>query len=256
MTTLDGHGTPLITKTGLETSLYGNSGIVDEVGYYACSSAGSGTWHASSDYALPDAGEDLVVRARSKILSTTDMVVTITGTDADDAELTGAATIAAGVPEDTSYSVVPSVTGKVFKTITTITATGGLAGDGFDVSVLPDDGDDTLIKFHQGVDTGAASAVKAIFQHWELDHNKRTRGDRSLSISDLHTTHTSGMSYFTGADVTLRVDVNDDGRDQATTVVYLAKCRLYPKRTFPGNDSEDSVTDAFEGTYGKIYNFS
>lgn len=254
MPTLNGFRTEVV-KLQLESNLSYNRTLIQEVGKFIFDEPNSGTYTPDADYTAPAGGDNIIVRANQPIKSTSAIVVTITGTDGDDGALTGTATIGALVPEGQSYEVVPSVTDKKFKTITSVTATNGIDGDGFDIAVLPSAANDVEIPFDQGCNTQLGKEVKPIYKKYDLDHNKRVRGDHTLTIGQFYMNNIDSLSAIHNRDIVLRQDFQDDGGNQISEVRYYNMCRL--SVTVESPSAEDGeVTCNAEGTFGKAYIFS
>lgn len=250
---LNGSSTDVV-KLQLESIISYNLTMIKKVGSVAISAPGSATYTAGTD-SLAVTGDNIVVRANTNIMSTSDIAVTITGTDSGDAALTGTATIGALVTEGQSYEVTPSVAGHKFKTITSVAVTNGVNGDGFDISVLPDESDDVVIKFDQGFAPDLGNEVKPIYDKYNLDHNKRVRGDHTLTLSAFYTNATTGLPRIHNRDATLRWEFRDDGQATPTEVRYYHRCRLSVKVESPSAD-DGEVTASGEGTFGDLYVFS
>lgn len=253
---LDGNRTAVV-KLQLESRWSFNRTLVKWVGKFIVSAAGSGTYYQGTGYDSLDStnGDDVVVRANQPIKSASAMVVTITGTDQNDAALSASATIAAYAPEGQSYQVIPTDTTKKFKTITTVTTTNGILGDGFDVAVLPASANDVEIKFDQGGSPTLGTEVKPIYDKYDLDHNKRIRGDHTLTINSFYTNNLSGIPLIHNRDVVFRQDFHDDGGNAITEVRYYDMCRLSVKVETPAAE-DGEVTANAEGTFGKALIFS
>ncbi len=254
MITLNGHSTSVV-KIQLESVISYNLGLISDVGKFEVTAAGSGDYTADPDYTLPTSGENLVLRCTSGVKSTTNIGVTIVGTDQSSAAVTGQVTIPAGVAEGQSFNVVPTVDGKRFKTITSVTISGGVFGDGFELCVLPPEANDVEIGFDQGLTTNVGKEVKPIYRKYDLDHNKRVRGERTLSLSAFYTNNLEGLARINNRDVTIRQDFKDDGQASATEVIYIDTCRLGITRESPSADDGECQCKG-EGTYGRLFMFS
>jgi len=254
MITLDGHSTAVV-KLQLESVISYNMGLIKDVGKFVCSAPGSGTFTPDADYSLPASGENLVVRANQNINSETDIGITITGTGSDNAALVGNAVIKAQVAEGQSYQVVPNRDGIKFKTISSVVISNGILGDGFDICVLPDSANDEVIAFDQGLTINPGKEIKPIYDKYNLDHNKRIRGDRTMSLSGFYTNNYTGLARINNREVTLRQDFKDDGGNSITEVVYVDKVRLGVTREAPSADDGECTVKG-EGSYGRLFIFS
>jgi len=258
----DGHGT---TSPKIGTEGYFSYNIIDaiNIGSFVCSEAGSGTYENVTDdtvkyEAFPDGGGDLVVRVNSPkgTTSASDTVVTITGAGDVTDPMTGTATIPSKSAMDQSFEVTPETEGEAFVRIDGVTITNGLLGDGFDIAILPDAANDVDLGHAQGVDAGAATGVKAIYDHLDKTHDKVIRGDRSLSVSQLLKNHQDGLLHIKNRSVCLKMEIKDDSGNVSTETYVWGTCQLAPSQTFPASAAEDDMTVAAEGTYGKLYVFS
>lgn len=244
-----------VVKLQLESVLNYNLGLIHDVGSFLSSGPGSGTFTANSKYTLPASGQDLVIRANTNIFSATDIVVTVTGLDQTSGALTGTATIKANAAEGQAYQVIPGTSGKLFKTVTSIAITNGVLGDGFDISVLPDSANDVPIAFDQGLTTNPGKEVKGIYRKYNLDHTKRIRGDRTITIGSFYTNNYEGVAAIHNRVCTLVQRFYDNGRQTATESVWIDQAQLGVVRESPA--SEDSeVTAKGEGIYGRLFIFS
>ena len=258
MATKDGNSTDTV-KIGYEPVLSYNLGVIEDVGTFIMDSPGSGTLDTSDavteGYDLPSGGADLVIRCSQPIKSAAAMVVTITGTDQDDGALTGTATIAAYAPRDQSYDVVPGVAGKKFKTVTAVQATNGIAGDGFDICVLPAAANDVEIEFVGSLDPAKGTTVKAIYDRYTYKHSKRLRAENKLSIQGFYVNNLTGLNRIDDRECTLRMDIHEDGGNAVQETTYWEKCRL-GVQTSKSADGASELAVKAEGTYGRAFIFS
>lgn len=252
---LDGNSTDTV-KIRPEHTLYYNTAEPKLVGTAKVTAPDTATYTAVSPTPLDvTSGDDVVVRASSKIAFNpgTDLVVTVNGTDPADSPLAGNVTIKEGSPEDQSYEVDAS--GTKFKTITGVSLTGGIAGDAFEIWILPDRANDVELCFHQGVSIGARSEVLQIPKRYEIDHTKRVRADRTLSITQWYQNNLTGLSVIEDREVTLVNTIRDDGGEVETEVWYFSKARLGVAREVP-SDEQGQLTLTGEGFYAKRWAFS
>lgn len=253
-TILHGHSTEEI-KQQIESVISYNFGAIRDVGEVVMSAPGSAAYTEDDEYDLPDLGADIIIRTNQNIVSEQDMVVTITGTDGASQPLTGTATIGARVAESQSYNVIPSTVDAKFKTITNVAVTNGIAGDGFDICVLPDEDDDVEIAFDQGLSLQKGTQVKPVYRKFELDHTKRIRGENTLTISQWYVHNKDGLARISNREVTLIQHIKDNGGNQATEVRYIEKCRLGISLEAP-SDENGELTANGEGSYGREFIFS
>lgn len=255
MIQLDGASTSVV-KLQLESVLFYNLGLIQDVGSFLCSSPGSGTYTPAPGTTPLDQslGSDVVIRANIGIQSTLDIGVTVTGTDQASSPLTGTATIKASVAEGQAYCVITAAN-KHFKTITGITISNGAAGDGFDVCILPAQANDVLMAFDQGISTNPGKEVKPIYQKYNLSHNKRIRGDLTISVGSFYTNNYENIARIHNRQVTLIQKYEDNGRQNVTEYIYIDKVQLGVVRDTPsGETSECNVKG--DGHYGRLFIFS
>jgi len=250
----DGNSTEVV-KLQLESVISYNLGTVKDVGKLAVTEPGSGTWTEDDECDLPAGGENLVVRANTNIKSESDIGVTVEGTGDDDAPLTGTCTIEKLVAEGQSYDLRPSVEGKKFKAIASVTVSNGIAGDGFDICVLPAEANDVEVGFDQGLQTNPGNQVKPIYRKYELDHNKRIRGDKKLTLGQFYTNNLTGLARINNRDVVIIQRFKDDGSNLASEIRYFDTCRLGISVESPSADDGEVKANG-EGNYGRAFIFS
>lgn len=242
-------------KHGQEAYISRNFGTIDDVGAFVVSSPGSGTWSADADYVFPVAGADLVLRvANQPIFSAVDMPVIVTGTAQGGGALLGSCTIKANAPEDTAYIITPSTPAAKFASITGVTTGGGVAGDGFEICVLPDSANDVEMCYVQDLDLQRGKTVKGIYCHFTLMHNKKLRGDRTMSATIWYTQNMEGFSLINNRDVTLRIDLKDDCGNLITESIYVDLARIGVSWTKPAAD-DGEITSKGDGTFGRRFVF-
>lgn len=249
---LDGNSTNTV-KNGLEAIVSYSLQAMQDVGKYVCEEPGSGEYTADPDFAFPNTGVDLALRVIGALESEDPMVVTIVGTDQDDAALEGTATIGGQVSRGQAYEVVPETPGKRFKTISSVTATNGEAGDGFEIVKLPDSNSWNELCFIENVELNEGTTTRPVYCRFEVDHNKRARGENTLTMAVKHTNHLNGLPRIKDRDVTLRLAFHDDGQAGATETWIIAKARVSTPLSVP---EEDDATVRGEGNFGKYAVFS
>jgi len=256
-TAQDGFSTATV-KLGAEQHYAYSLYPVKDVGVVAVSEAGSGTWTPSTNTidALDAAGEDLCVQASVPVNPTSDLVVTVHGTDQGASPITGVATITKGVSKGQSFTVIQAA-GTKFASVTSITFTGGVLGDEFHVRALPSSGSFVDMKYIQSANFNDGTTVKPIPVRYEpVDHVKRARGDSKLTMTEFYTKNTSSLRKIKErtAGVTLRQEIHEDGKGNASEVYYYPKCMLSAPANFPEGNAE-SVVNA-EGNYATPLIFS
>lgn len=229
-------------KLGYEFYPLYNFGTIDDVGTVVMDGAGTATYTADED--TPDlgaAGKDLIVRCTTPIGSESDMVITITGKDKDGAAQTGTCTITARSAEDTSRYVTPS-NGKKWESVSAVSATNGVYGDGFEVLAIPDYADDVEIGSVQSVETDPGQNLKTIYDHYDKLCDKKIRAEKKLTITASYRNIMRGLSRITGREVTMRVDIRDNGQAAPTETWLIQKCRDWTKVKVQAGEGEAEET--------------
>ena len=227
----------------------------DKVGDVPITAAGTGTWAADAGFTFDTVdGDDLVVRANCAIKSTADIVITVVGTKFGGAANTATVTIPALSPEGASFDLRDATEAK-WASITSVSFTGGVNGDGFDIYAFPTDASFTDMDFVESAKFDVGGTVKAVPKHYEpVDHNKRIRGENSLTMTELYGNNESGLSKIKNRDVLLRVRVHADGAAVASETRYYSTCRTTVPINMPSND--EFVTVEAQGRFGKEFVFS
>ena len=260
---LNGQGTS-VTKIGYEAVLSYNFGIINDAGQFVVSGANAGTFSATSSfnlapYSLPSSGENLVVRANVPINSLTDMVVTIAGLDGAGTPVacTGVATIKALSPRHQSFEVRAAIGGgaQLFSSITGVTITNGVVGDGFDISVLPHSANDVELLYREAITPNLGTPIKPIYNRYDLKHVKRLRPENKLTVSAFYTNNAQGLSLIDDRYVTLREDIHDDGGNAISEVRYFERCRLIVTVDVAAA-GDASITGKAEGFFIRQFIFS
>ncbi|OHB80542.1 MAG: hypothetical protein A2W31_06810 [Planctomycetes bacterium RBG_16_64_10] len=248
-------------KLGQEGFISRNFGVIEDLGSFIVTVPGSGTWTADADGAAviavtPFAPEgQLVVRvANQPIYSQSAMVVDVAGTDESGDPLHGYCTIDANAPEDQAY-VLSWAGAEAFKTITGVTTSNGVAGDGFEIALLPNPANDVEMCYVQDLNMDRGTTVKAVYCHFTLMHNKKLRGERKFSGTIWYTNHMEGFALIGNRDVTLRIDIKDDAGNTITETIYVDKARFGPSLAKPGGDDAEWTSKA-DGVYGRLFVFS
>lgn len=254
MSKLDGHSTD-VTKIGLESVLSYNLGVIEDVGILAVTAPGSGTYTDDPDHALPSSGQNLVLRVNVPIKSAAAIVVSVVGTDQAALPVTGNVTIPAYSPEGQSFDVVPTLSTQRFASVTSVTFTNGVAGDGWTLNVLPLAANDQEICYIENITPSIGETIKPIFCNYELRHNKRLRAENGLSIQGFYVNNYEGLPAINQREVTLREDIKDDGGNSITEVRYYELVRL-GVTTDKSADGSDNIRAKAEGSFGRLFIFS
>ncbi len=181
----------------------------------------------------------------------TPVVVTVVGATADYSPVaqTGVATIPAR--SQVGWAVLIAA-GSTFGSVTGVSITGGSAGEKIIIIALPVAATFTYIGFDQGFSWDEGTTSRAIPEKYvTVDHWKRTRGETTLSISQLYQSFNRALTYLRGRDFTLLAEVHDDGGAAISEYIYFDKCRLTTNPVTIGADGSD-VTVAADGMFQKI----
>ena len=139
------------------------------------------------------------------------VVVTVVGADATYSQTaqTGVATIPAYSQVGWAVLIVAANT---FGAVTSVTITGGSAGEQITIIALPASSTFTYIGFDQGFSWDEGTTSRAIPNKYvAVDHWKRTRGETTISISQLYQSFNRALTYIRGRDFTLKAEIHDDG---------------------------------------------
>lgn len=264
MNTYSGNSTGS-TKRSLEGYLFIDAANqIHDVGQYTSLGNGSGTYAVINDcfpspnnlpYTFNASGEDLMLRVMGLGLkSTSAMVVTVTGTNAvGGGALTGTATIPALAAEDAALQVI-TADGSKFASVTDITATNGVLGDGLELCTFPDYTAKIEIGFQEGVNLDVGQEVSPVWYHYLIDHIKRARRQGKLTIDNLYQNNKQGLSEFNNRTCHLVLEIRDDGQASPTEVLIIDKVAGTAKKKWGRGD--DPVTETYDGFFGRLFIFS
>jgi len=179
------------------------------------------------------------------------VVVTVNGSDA-----TYSQTAQVGVATVPAYSqvgwAVLIVAANTFGAVTGVTITGGSAGEKITIIALPASSTFTYIGFDQGFSWDEGTTSRAIpHKYVAVDHWKRTRGETTISISQLYQSFNRALTYIRGRDFTLKAEIHDDGGAAISEYIYFDKCRIASNPVTIGADGAD-ITVAADGMYQKM----
>lgn len=251
---------------GGELKVYLSAAEVFEVGAFKFSAAATGVWDGDEVTAnvLSADPSDLSLVVSPELKSTADVVVTVTGTDATDIAMTGTATIKAPgwVPNQTSnfqegyaVDVVPDVPGKMFKTVTGVTATNGTRGAAFKLFKLPAASSYSLVGCTTSKDfstkTRPPKGIACGMDGGAFVKQGRSEAG-SLSISQKHVSFADGLARFAGQRCTAKA-VLDKEDTLITEVLVFGNYVPGSKPAFPDGDEE--ATNSVEGMYEQFFAF-
>jgi hypothetical protein len=263
MNTLSGNATGS-TKRSLEGYLFIDAANqIHDVGSYTSLGNGSGTYAQVNDcfpspnnaaYTFNASGEDLMLRATGLgIKSTSPMVITVTGTAVGGGALTGTSTFPALASEDTAMQVI-TAGGAKFASVTAVSATNGVLGDGFDLCTFPNYDGKIEIGFQEGINLDLGTEVSPVWYHYLIDHTKRARRQGKLTVDSLYQNNKQGLSLYNNRPVHLVIEVRDDGQASPTEVIIVDKVAGTAKKKFGKGD--DPVNETYDGFFGRLFIFS
>ena len=252
------------TKRSLEGYLFIDAANqIHDVGQYTSQGNGSGGYAVVNDcypspnnapYTFNASGEDLMLRvAGLGLKSASPMVVTVTGTAVGGGSLTGTATFPALVSEDSALQVV-TAGGAKFATVTNVTATNGVLGDGFDLCTFPDYTQKLEIGYQEGINLDLGAEVTPVWYHYLIDHIKRARRQGKLTVDNLYQNNKQGLSEFNNRACHLVIEIRDDGQAAPTEVIIVDKAAGTAKKKWGKGD--DPVTETYDGFFGRLFIFS
>jgi hypothetical protein len=213
-------------KNQLEGLFSYSNTAVKHIGTGSVSAEDTVTWAAGDD-SIGVYGEDLVLRASFPVQADAAATYTITGTKiSDSGALTGEAVMPANSPQGRAVDVTPSET-DLFETVTDISVVGGAAGDKVEVLTVPVPGSFTLLSFFESFEINTGPYLRSIPNRYDVsDHKKRQRQENTITASQLYTNHADGLAQIEGQDVTLMIQIEDDGGGSITETIMLSNSSL------------------------------
>lgn len=209
-------------KNQLEALVSYSESAVKVIGTGSVTAPSTITYTAGTDTIEAVYGEDLVLRAAFPVQATADAVYTITGTQTDDSALTGAATMPANSPQGRSIDVTPTPSA-TFKTVTGMSVVGGVAGDKVEILTVPADNTFSLLSYFEGIEINTGAYLRSIPNRYDpSDHKKRQRQENRITMSQLYQNHADGLAQVEGKEVTLMLQVEDDGGGSITETILLS----------------------------------
>jgi hypothetical protein len=262
MNTLSGLSTSS-TKRGAEGYLFVDPHQVHDVGRYESLGNGSGTYAEANDclpaandapYVFAAGGEDLMARVDGVgLYSETAMVLTVTGTAVGGGALTGTATFPALAAQDTAMQII-TAGGAKFASVTAVSSTYGVYGDGFEICTFPDYTKKTYLAYLKGINLDPGSEVLPVYDHYMLDHSKRGRRQGKLTIDRLYQNNQQGLSLVNNRFNHMIIEVRDNGQTAPTEVWIVDKTAGTAKKKFGDGDAE--TTETYDGFFGRCFIFS
>jgi len=240
---------------GGEKKLWISDEPVIEVGEIAWVTDGSGVYTADQINTIPATGYDLQLKVDGELQSDTSVVVTIVGTDQDDAAVTGTATLSYpkwssnktyDYVEGISCDVVPTVSTQKFKTISSISVSGGKKWGKVKLFNLPTAASWQYVDFIRSVEptigTYPAHPVPD-----GLDGAKdvtRGRSDPSgVRVTCNNRGMVDGIQRYAGRQICIRQEIKKQGKVLTERHVF-GNVIIAADSNFPDGDEESMQTAA------------
>lgn len=240
---------------GGEKKVWISEEAVSEIGEIVWAADGSGVYTADAINTLPTAGSDLQIKVSAELKSDTQVVVTVTGTDQNDAALTGTATFgypswasnhAYNYSEGVAVDVTPSVSGKLFKTITAVSVTGGKKWGKCQIFTLPTAASWQYVDFVRSVDPSIGTHPAHPVPDGLDGAKDVTRGRSNPSEVRLTCNNRSmrdGVQHYAGRLISIRQDIKKQGKVLVERHVY-GNVIITSDANFPDGDEESMQTAA------------
>lgn len=250
---------------GGQKKLWASKEPVREVGELFFAGDGSGVWTPDPITQLPSTGADLQLKVREEldVTGSSPAVITVVGTDQNDAALTGTATLSApgwvlnkgnDFSEGAAYDVVTPA-GKRFKTITSVSGTQAKKWSKLALFQLPSDTSWQYIDMVESIDPKIGTRPGHAIPDG-LDGSKEVVAARSpvasISISAMHRSVADGLQRFAGRSCSLRWELWKDGKILAERHI-AGGCILSVDPSFPDGDGE--VKQVAEGMMQEYFGF-
>ena len=253
------------TKMSLEGYLFVNAAQIHNVGQYSSLGNSSGNYAQVNDclpspnnapYSFSASGENLMLRVNTYngLQSSQPMVVSVVGTAVGGGAQTGTATFPANAPEDMAMQVLVGGVVTAFASVTSVTATNGTFGDGFDLCTFPDYTKNSEIGYVRGINIDLGTEVLEVYKHYLIDHVKRKRRAGKLTIDNLYQNNLAGLSAYNNRMIHMVVEIRDNGQNSPTEVHIIDQVAGTAKGKFGKDDSE--VTETYDGFFGRRFIFS
>lgn len=240
-------------SVGGEKKLYISGDAAVEYGDVLWAADGSGVWTPDGINTLPTTGTDLQVKVDGELLSDSNVVLTVTGTDQNSAALTGTATLTApgwvankskDFMEGCAVDVVPGVPNKKFKTITDISVVGGKKSSKVRVFSLPESWQyiDCVEAVEPRVGTRPAHPI-ADGLDGAADVTVGRSEPSEVRVSAKNRSVMDGLMRFAGRACCLRLEIWKQGKVLTERHVY-ANCVLSVDPSFPDGSEESKQSAA------------
>lgn len=130
-------------------------------------------------------------------------------------------------------------------------------GDSVDVLCLPSPADDFLICYDQGIQVAPGETYRAISRKFNpVDHIVRTRGEQTLTLSDLFVSSWDGLQRIRGRRVTIIVKIAPGGGGVYSEIQYYVNVTLNTPPMNSANDGNASIEIQASGPYSYFAVFS
>lgn len=209
-------------------------------------------------------GKNLHIKIADRAQGSEPMVVEVKGKDQADGDATEECTIPANTQKGQCIVVPEPTSGEKWKSITSVLVkatqpSGHSITKGVRVKLvlLPQKSDFTtsgkgdLINFDNGFTYSEGSTSRPVYNKFELDHNKRQRGENTISVSQFYTVFEKSLQFLRDRDFTLKAEVHEDGSAQVVETHYLSNVRLSVPLSVP-SDGGDVTQDA-DGSFKEVF---
>ncbi|MBM3758520.1 MAG: hypothetical protein FJW38_31680 [Acidobacteria bacterium] len=221
-------------------------------------------WIPDEINTLPVTGADLQAKVDDELDADAAPLFTFTGTDQADVALQGTSTFSPpsyvankgfDFSEGVALDIVPGTAGKLFKTLSGVTATNAKKWSRLKVFQLPSAASWKSIAMVESVDVKIGTKVGHPIPD-ELDGAKEVVAGRSepssITINAKHRSVVDGLQRYAGRLCCLRLEVWKQGKILVERHVY-ANCILQVNPNFP--DGSDEVRQAAEGLLQEYFGF-
>ncbi len=234
--------------TGPEFKAYestANGGTIGSAGTAIVTAASAVTF---TDGSNPGSANAVLYAVPLTVIGSAAIVITITGTTTVSGTTTGTATLAAlqGIDQATAVTVSGNAG---WTAVTSITITGGTAGDCFELLWIPQTVW-TEIPFCTSISLPEMIQDEAVAKNFDpADHYKRKRVAGEVSITAKPEGLTTVIGALPGRNAMLKFTRQADGRGSITHTVYATKFRCQAPISIP---EEGAVTRTLSGPVSRI----
>lgn len=251
ITSRHGLGTSSV-KNQLEALISYSNTAIKVLGAGRVTAADTIVWTAGDD-SIGAYGEDLVLRAAVPITADAAATYTIEGTKFGGGSMNGTAAMPANTPQGTAIDVTPAES-EYFATITGMTLSGGVAGDKVEVLTVPIAGSFNLLSYFESYEFNTGPYLRSIPNRYDpSDHKKRQRQENRITLSQLYQNHVDGLAKIEGREVTLMLQIEEDGGGSITETIMLSNADLSTPLNF-AKDADAVISG--EGVFSRAVVFS